>query len=95
MKEDETSISKSLIQTHKGQLDGETGLGWILPSSADKLLGNKDIVWHNGMAGGYASFLAIDKTNGYGIIILSNKAIDVSNFGMKMVITIRTQSWKE
>ena len=95
LKEDESSISKSLIQTHKRQLNGETGLGWILPSSADKLIGNKDIVWHNGMAGGYSSFLAIDKINGYGIIILSNKAIDVSTFGMKMVVTVRTQSWKE
>ena len=95
LKEDETRISQSLIQTHKRQLNGETGLGWILPSSVDKLLGNKEIVWHNGMAGGYASFLAIDKPNGYGIIILSNKAIDASTFGMKMIRTIRTQSWKE
>ena len=95
LKENETRISKSLIQSHKRQLNGETGLGWILPSSMDILLGNKDIVWHNGMAGGYASFLAIDKTNGYGIIILSNKAIDATTFGMKMVRTIRTQSWKE
>lgn len=95
LKEDATSISKSLIQTHNRQLNGETGLGWILPSSADKLLGNKDIVWHNGMAGGYASFLAIDKTNGYGVIILSNKAVDASTFGMKLVRTIRTQSWRE
>lgn len=45
------------------------------------------------MAGGYASFLAIDKTNGYGIVILSNKAINASTFGMKMVKTFRTQSW--
>lgn len=95
LKEDATSISKSLIQTHSRQLNGETGLGWILPSNADKLIGNKDIVWHNGMAGGYASFLAIDKTNGYGVIILSNKAKDASTFGMKLVMTIRTQSWKE
>jgi CubicO group peptidase (beta-lactamase class C family) len=95
LKEDATSISKSLIKTHNRQLNGETGLGWILPSSADKLLGNKDIVWHNGMAGGYASFLAIDKTNGYGVIILSNKAVDASTFGMKLVRTIRTQSWSE
>ena len=95
LKEDETSISRSLIKTHIRQLNGGTGLGWILPSGADKLLGNKDIVWHNGMAGGYASFLAIDKINGYGVIILSNKAIDVSTFGMKIVRTIRTQSWKE
>lgn len=95
LRENETTISKSLIQTHKRQLNGETGLGWILPSSADKLLGNTDIVWHNGMAGGYASYLAVDKTNGFGIIVLSNKAVDVSAFGMKMVLTIRTQSWKK
>lgn len=95
LKENETPISTSLIQTHKRQLNGETGLGWILPSTADKLLGNKDIVWHNGMAGGYSSFLAIDKPNDYGVIILSNKAIDASTFGMKMVRIIRTQSWKE
>ena len=95
LRENETTISKSLIQTHKRQLNGETGLGWILPSNADKLLGNTDIVWHNGMAGGYASYLAVDKTNGFGIIVLSNKAVDVSAFGMKLTLTIRTQSWKK
>jgi len=95
LKESETKISKSLILSHQQQLNGQTGLGWILPSSADKLIGNKDIVWHNGMAGGYASFIAIDKTNNYGIVILSNKAVDVTNFGMKLTITVRTQSWKE
>lgn len=95
LNEQESVISKSLIETHKRQLNGETGLGWHLPASIDRLIGNKEIVWHNGMAGGYASFLAIDKTNNYGIIILSNKAIDVTTFGMKMVRTIRTQSWKE
>jgi CubicO group peptidase (beta-lactamase class C family) len=95
LRENETTISKSLIQTHKRQLNGETGLGWILASNADKLLGNTDIVWHNGMAGGYASYLAVDKTNGFGIIVLSNKAVDVSAFGMKLTLTIRTQSWKK
>lgn len=95
LKENETNISKSLIQTHKRQLNGETGLGWMLPSGIDKMSGNNEIVWHNGMAGGYASYLAIDKTNDYGIIILSNKAIDVTFFGKKMLMTIRTQSWKQ
>lgn len=47
------------------------------------------------MAGGYASFLAVDRTNGYGVIILSNKAVDVSALGLKIAITVRTQSWKE
>lgn len=91
----ETIISKPLLATHIQQLNGETGLGWILPSSTDKLLGNKNIVWHNGMAGGYASFLAIDKVNNYGLFVLSNKAVDVTKLGMKLTINVRTQSWKE
>jgi len=91
----ETTISKSLLVTHNQQLDGEIGLGWILPSSADKLLGNKNIVWHNGMAGAYSSFIAIDKVNKFGLFVLSNKAVDVTKLAMKLTINVRTQSWKE
>jgi serine-type D-Ala-D-Ala carboxypeptidase/endopeptidase len=94
LKDDATPISKSLIATHEQQLNGESGLGWLLPSDMDKALGNKDIVWHNGMAGAYASFIAIDKKNNYGLFILSNKSIDVTELGMKLTTTIRTQSWK-
>lgn len=95
LNENETAISKSLLATHQQQLNAEMGLGWILPSSVDKMLGNKDIVWHNGMAGAYASFIAIDKVNNYGLFILSNKAVDVTKLGMKLTISVRTQSWKE
>jgi CubicO group peptidase (beta-lactamase class C family) len=91
----ESSISKSLIKTHEPKMDGETSLGWMLPGFLDKLAGNKNMLWHNGMAGGYASFIAIDKVHNYGIIILSNKAIDVTNFGMKLTLSARTQSWKD
>ncbi len=85
-----TAISKSLIRTHQQQLRGETGLGWILPNEIDKLLGNKNIVWHNGMAGGYSSFIVVDKVNNYGIIILSNQAKDVSKFAMQLTKTVST-----
>ncbi|MES2691014.1 MAG: serine hydrolase domain-containing protein [Bacteroidota bacterium] len=95
LRENETPISPSLFKTHIRQLNGENGLGWILPTAVDKLVGNKDVIWHNGMAGAYASFLAIDKTNNSGIIILSNKAIDVTGLGMKLMVMTRTQSWKE
>ena len=91
----ETPISKSLITTHEQQLNGETGLGWMLPDKYIRFAGNENIVWHNGMAGGYSSFLAIDKVNNYGIIILSNKAVDVTSLGMKLTLSLRTQSWKE
>ena len=94
LKQDASSVSKSLLTTHKQQLKGETGLGWILPSSTDQLLGNKSIVWHSGMSGGYSSFIAIDKTNNYGFFVLTNKAVDVTPFGMKLAKKIRSQSWK-
>ncbi|MFM9909107.1 MAG: serine hydrolase [Chitinophagaceae bacterium] len=76
-------------------MGGENGLGWILASATYRLLGNINIVWHNGMAGGYTSFLVIDKANNFGLVVLSNKAIDVTKLGMKLTIAIRTQSWKE
>lgn len=95
LNENETRISPSLLKTHVQQLNGDNGLGWILPTGVDKLIGNKDMIWHNGMAGAYSSFLAIDKTNNLGIIILSNKAIDVTGLGMKLMVMTRTQSWKE
>lgn len=88
-----SGVSASLLRTHTQQLGGETGLGWILPSSVDKLLGNGDLVWHNGMAGGYASFVAVDHPNQYGLVILSNKAEDVTALGMRLARLVRTQSW--
>lgn len=91
----QTSLSKALIKTHQQQLNGDSGLGWVLPSAVVKLVGNKDIVWHNGMAGGYASYIAIDKKNNYGIIILSNKGEDVTKLGMILTRIVRTQSWSE
>lgn len=93
LNEKETRISPSLIKTQAQQLGGETGLGWILPAGTDKFVNNYDNVWHNGMAGGYASYIVVDRKNNYGIIILSNKAIDVTSLGMRLSFDVRTQSW--
>ncbi len=95
LNEEESRLSESLIKTQKQQLNGSTGLGWILPGKIDRLMGNKNMIWHNGMAGGYASFIALDKASNYGLIILSNKAVDITPFGMKLTTIIRTQSWKD
>lgn len=92
--EEASTISRSLINSHRNQLNNQTGLGWLYPENIDKLMGQKSIVWHNGMAGGYSSFIAIDKTNNYGVIILSNKSVDITTFGMKLTMYARTQSWK-
>lgn len=47
------------------------------------------------MAGGYSSFIVVDKVNNYGIIILSNQAKDVSKFAMQLTKTVSTLSWKK
>jgi D-alanyl-D-alanine-carboxypeptidase/D-alanyl-D-alanine-endopeptidase len=90
-----TPVSGSLLKTQVQQGDEEMGLGWILPGSADRFIGNSAVIWHNGMAGGYASYLSIDKATQSGLIILSNKAIDVTSLGVKLTRFISTQSWKE
>jgi D-alanyl-D-alanine-carboxypeptidase/D-alanyl-D-alanine-endopeptidase len=96
LQRDYSVISPSLLQTHERQLEGETGLGWILPSYLDKKLFRNDlIIWHNGMAGGYASFLLINKTQNYGLILLSNKAEDVTALGMKLARIIKHTSWSQ
>lgn len=95
LNEEQSPVSASLLKTQTKVEGCKTGLGWMLPDSFDKLVGSENIVWHNGMAGGYASFIAVDRINNYGLVILSNKAVDVTTLGMKLVLATRTQSWKQ
>lgn len=87
-----STISASLIKTQERQPNGATGLGWHYPMFGEKLLGLKDIIWHSGMAGGYSSYIAIDKNNDTGIIILSNTANDVRSLGVKIMLFARNIS---
>lgn len=86
LKEDKSSISSSLVKTHINQFNGDTGLGWHYSGSGEKFLGLNNIIWHSGIAGGYSSYIAIDKENNSGVIVLSNTANDVRNLGMKIMV---------
>jgi CubicO group peptidase (beta-lactamase class C family) len=88
-------VATSLLKTHGINTQSDKRLGWIAPSDLDSFMGNTDIIWHNGLAGGYASYIAIDKHTQSGIIILSNKAVDITTFGMEMIRMVNTQSRKE
>ena len=88
-----TSISNALQQMAQPQFNGKTGIGWMKPSLIEKFFKNKNSVWHNGMVGGYASYLSIDESDGSGLIILANKAIDVTMLGVLLTQKLRTQSW--
>ena len=91
--EDDSFMSPTLKKMHAPQSGGETGIGWIQPTFLDRFFGNKTVVWHNGMVGGYASYLSVDTKTKTGIVILSNKAIDVTMLGMMLTRKARTQSW--
>jgi len=91
--EDGSALSQTLKKMHEPQSGNNTGIGWMLPTFIDKFFGNRSVVWHNGMVGGYASYLSIDTKAKTGVIILSNKAVDVTMLGMMLTRQTRTQSW--
>ena len=91
--EDGSVLSQTLKKMHQQQFGGSTGIGWMLPTFIDKFVGNRAVVWHNGMVGGYASYVSIDTKAKTGIVILSNKAVDVTMLGMMLSRQARTQSW--
>lgn len=72
---------------------GQTGIGWMRPTWLDRRFGNGTVVWHNGMVGGYASYLSLDVHTSTGTVILSNKALDVTMLGLLLTRLVRTQSW--
>ena len=90
--EEKTPLSASLFKTHVKQMNGKTGLGWHFPMLGERLLALNDIIWHNGIAGGYSSYIAIDKNHETGIIILSNTACDVRALGVKILLYARNIS---
>lgn len=72
---------------------GNTGLGWMQPGLIEKLHGNRSSVWHNGMTGGYSSYLSIDLVNKSGVVVLTGRAVDATMLGVLISRQVRTQSW--
>ncbi|MEJ2465924.1 MAG: serine hydrolase [Candidatus Thiodiazotropha sp.] len=85
--------SQLLLEMSKKQFNGDTGIGWMQPSFVDRFVGNQGVVWHNGMVGGYASYLSIDAESKSGVAILTNQASSLDMLGIMLTRQIRTQSW--
>lgn len=56
------------------------GYGWHLSKSGDR-----DIVWHNGIAGGCASFVGFDRESGRVVVVISNTAEPVDGIAMNLL----------
>lgn len=85
--------SQRFQKMREPQYGGETGIGWMQPTFLDRFFGNRNVVWHNGMVGGYASYLSIDEESKSGVVILANQASATEMLGMMLTRQVRTQSW--
>jgi CubicO group peptidase (beta-lactamase class C family) len=56
--------------------ENRIGLIWMTQHGSDG-----DVIWHNGMTGGYASFIGFTADRRYGVVILTNTATVVDDLG--------------
>ncbi len=76
-----TPLHRALAQTQAPRADAgsETmriGLGWHIRQASDR-----DIVWHNGGTGGYATFLGLDPVQRRAVVVRSNSSANVTDLG--------------
>ena len=66
----DAAFALMLERTRPADGEGEeVGLGWFVLNEGDR-----DIVWHNGITGGYRSFAGYDAETGNGVVVLSSMA---------------------
>jgi len=61
--------------------DARIGLAWMTRHANPT-----DIVWHNGMTGGYASFVGFSASGRHGVVVLTNIAASVDDLGFAALL---------
>jgi len=83
---DKTPLAAALATAQKPWRDASggdrIGLAWMTRKTADG-----DIVWHNGMTGGYASFVGFNANGTRGVIVLTNIQESVDDLGFAALVT--------
>lgn len=74
-----TSVGDVLVKMQSTGVDNDT-IGWVRTQTKK----HGTLLWHNGLAGAYASFILINPSLNYGFILLSNKAISVTNLSARI-----------
>jgi CubicO group peptidase (beta-lactamase class C family) len=67
-----------------GTDDAATRIGMFWHISTDPE-GRRQVVWHNGRTGGYASFLGIDRDRRRAVIVLADVSTSVDAIGLKLL----------
>lgn len=86
-------LYEALLAMQRPLADGQGLRGWQAPGFPEKAAGNRDALWHNGLVGGYASYLSIDPQRKISVLILSNKTMDVTLSGVKLTRDARQLPW--
>jgi serine-type D-Ala-D-Ala carboxypeptidase/endopeptidase len=80
MSPDDTQLGKAITLSHEPRFTihkpagkfhdkSEIGLTWLITTESDT-----KVVWHNGMTGGYASYVAMVPEKRWGFVVLGNQA---------------------
>jgi len=68
-----------------GIREQELNLAWMQPGLIDRWRGDQNVIWHNGMVGGFSSYMAVDQDNETAVVVLSASARDTTNFGQRVL----------
>lgn len=74
-------ISEDLQKCHLPKHKEFVGLGWHI----EPTYSNEQIHWHNGGTGGCRTFVGLNKKTQIGLIILSNSASEITDFGFNLI----------
>lgn len=81
MQDSEQKLTKVLKKTHqtlKNIDEDRIGMGWFIKEIPDA---QQEIIFHNGITGGYAAFIAMTSDYRFGVVVLSSTSRSVSNIG--------------
>ncbi|MGA7966817.1 MAG: serine hydrolase [Gammaproteobacteria bacterium] len=80
-----TPLDAAMRFAHKPRLpvggDEQIGLVWMTRHDKDG-----DVIWHNGMTGGYASFLGFTADGKHGVVVLTNIGQSVDDLGFATLL---------
>jgi Beta-lactamase class C and other penicillin binding proteins len=82
----QTPLSAAMRDAHIPRADtsvphNRIGLIWMTRHQD----GGNDVVWHNGMTGGFASFIGFTTDHQHGVVILTNAAVKVDDIGFAVL----------
>lgn len=76
----DTPVTEAIMKTHILRTK-KTGLSWHHKNGIfARMLGYSGFIWHNGMTGGFSSYMAFNKEKNTGINLMANKAYPLASY---------------